>query len=108
MAFASDLTKLADTDLVDDDDQARLRAIGILSVEELIDAITASPESVARVLHRPVDTVESLRDRAFGLLDEATQSWLSQPRTKYATGALPPLGRSSGRAKRARGKHQPG
>jgi hypothetical protein len=94
MAFGAEFTPLAEVDLVDDEDRARLQEVGIGSIEELADAITSSPESVAHVLHRSGDSMSGLLERVLGLLDEDTREKLAEPRTKYATGALPPHRRS--------------
>jgi|RhiMetdeSRZDD1v2_1073273.scaffolds.fasta_scaffold3229297_1 hypothetical protein len=90
MTFKSDLTPLAETDLLDDEDYARLGDVGIRSVEELTDAIASSPGSISEVLKRSPDAVRTLLEQALALLDEPARKAFDEPRTKYATGALPP------------------
>jgi predicted RecB family nuclease len=95
MAFDADLTPLTGSDVVTSREQATLATVGITTVEELVSAIRDNVTSIANALDESVERVREIAARADSCVSPAMRQAFAAPRTRYATGALPPLAKEA-------------
>lgn len=95
MAFDADLTPLAGSDVVTSQEEATLATVGITTVEELASAIRDNATSIADALDESVEHVREIAARADSCVSPAMREAFDAPRTRYATGAFPPLAKEA-------------
>jgi hypothetical protein len=84
------LVDVDDVDLVDSAAVARLAAVGISSVEELLSAIVIDRSSVADILGLDTAALDDLERKCVQLADPELVSAIGLPAIEWPCGALPP------------------
>jgi hypothetical protein len=85
------LTGLSDAGLLDDERRARLKELGVTTVEELVGVLDSEPERLRELLELDDEQVEGLkRDAGEALPASSREALQKMPPGEYRYGAVKP------------------